>query len=78
MKPLIHYYDVIPELVIVGARALIWLPQRGLVSTSAVQKIMDKRPNGPVFETLNTIYAPHVTDESYPVPSYKPGEKKPA
>lgn len=69
-KPLIHYYDVVPESVVVGRHALMWLPRRGLVSTSTVQKLMDKRPNGPVFETLNTIYAPHVTDETYPVPTY--------
>lgn len=66
-KPRIQYVDALP--VVVGRGALVLLAD-GWVKTSAVQQ-MWPHSNGPLFETLNTIYAPPDTDETLPQASSK-------
>ena len=67
-KPIVQYVDAVPG-VRVGDRARLLLkgtkPITGWVITSKVQRIENK-PNGPLLETMNTIYIPPTTDESLP------------
>lgn len=74
-KPAIYYSDINPR-VTVGARAWVYASEHHTlrlrnsgdwIHTSTVQAVLRDTPNGPVFETYNTIYSPVSTDDSGPL-----------
>jgi len=74
VKPHVKYSDL--GRCQVGKSAFVFIcdhPQFrrkvGWATTSKVLSILEPLPNGPVFETLNSIYHPATTDESFPDPS---------
>lgn len=67
-KPRIQYVDVLP--VVRGESARVLIRNQGWMRTTRVVALWN-HPNGPLFETQNTIYAPPETDESRPIASQR-------
>jgi hypothetical protein len=70
MKPRVHYADMAGEVAVGQYVRVIPVnhPDKGLngiwVYTSLVQAIWSANRKGPVFETLNTVYAPAPDDDT--------------
>lgn len=75
LKHEIKYADLMK--CVIGQRAHVYVvahpaaPQRSWLFTSPVVRMLQHTPNGPVFETLNSIYRPEETDETLPKASVK-------
>jgi hypothetical protein len=68
-KPHVRYADL--GRCTIGGSAWVFVCDHprcksGWKTTSEVLGIIERLPNGPVFETLNTIYHPAPTDETFP------------
>jgi len=71
LKPQIEYADLMK--CVIGYPAIVYTVDHPNLTTkhkwrrtSPVVRITQHTPNGPVFETMNSIYKPAGTDETLP------------
>jgi len=82
MKPEIYYVDIAKCVLNQRANVLLREHHRlqfsGLawVETSRVVRLIRKTPEGPVFETLNSIYAPYPAEAPNPFMTLKRTARK--
>ena len=76
LKPEVEYADLMK--CVIGYPAIVYTVDHPNLTTkhkwrktSPVVRITQHTPNGPVFETRNSIYKPEETDETLPKASVK-------
>ena len=76
LKPVVKYSDL--SKCVIGHGAIVYTVEHPRLATkykwrvtSPVLRFIRHEANGPVFETMNSIYRPEETDETLPKASVK-------